>query len=408
MRAKSESKFAKLRAIIKSLDLAAPAKAEIAIWDAVGSDAVGFVLNDFGVAYTVIETRGSTLNVPVLARAICRYGIPSLLGKDKLLFYSAAYMRAVRAKVAITFIDNHPSFWRLKSVSPGLITALIQNGRRFDLHDVFEHVKSPSADYHVDEMFVFNEDIGAVYKKLIRGRVSVVGSLKNNSVAVTQRDGFQKSDPSILFISSWEPKLGGNIAFAFNANNEPVDYDDYYRPEEHALEACREFAISRGMKVRVLGRTESSRGDEFEYYAKRLIDFEFIPRTTWRASYEHIDLAEMVMTTDSTLGYECLVRGSRVVLYSCRGSVLKSESSNFGWPTPMPARGPFWSSVDDREHLRACLDFVATISNEDWRRISSEINPALMAHDEGNSVFGAWLRGIQNCKTPRDVGLISQ
>jgi surface carbohydrate biosynthesis protein len=408
MGAKWKSMFASPLSRIMALDLAAPAKAEVAIWDAVGSDVVGFVLKDCGVKYTVIDTRGASLNLGVFVKAVLRYGIAPLLGTDKLLFYSAEYIRAVRAKAAVTFIDNHPTFWKLKILNPGLVTAFIQNGRRFDLHDIFEHVTIPSSEFHVDEMFVFNDSIGEYYKDLIRGRLSVVGSFKNNSVAVTRSDTSKSRHPSLLFISSWEPPLGREEAFAINARNEPVKYDDYYRPEEHALEAVREFARTNGAKVRVLGRTESVTGDEYRYYAERLIEFEFIPRTSWQASYEHIDRAEIVITTDSTLGYESLVRGSRVVLYSCRGAVLKSESSNFGWPSPMPERGPFWSSVEDREHLRSCLDFVATVSNEEWLRITRETKTLVMAKDEDNSVFRAWLKSVQAVEETREVGLRSQ
>ena len=102
---------------------------------------------------------------------------------------SSFFIEKVNPNIIITFIDNNPEFYKLKKFFQDKKTIFIQNGIRGydnDVFGLFEKNLIDTNQFHVDEMFVWNEKTGSNYSKFIKGQYNVIGSLKNNSIKTNQ------------------------------------------------------------------------------------------------------------------------------------------------------------------------------------------------------------------------------
>ena len=118
---------------------------------------------------------------------------------------SSFFYKKVNPNFIITFIDNNPEFYKLKKFFQDKKTIFIQNGIRGYDNDVFGLFEKNLIDknqFHVDEMFVWNEKTGSNYSKFIKGQYNVIGSLKNNRIKTNQSSKRFK----FLFISEYRNK----------------------------------------------------------------------------------------------------------------------------------------------------------------------------------------------------------
>jgi surface carbohydrate biosynthesis protein len=76
--------------------------------------------------------------------------------------------------------------------------------------------------------------------------------------------------------------------------------------------------------------------NEMRFY-KSLLKFKFTPIINRGNSYKIVDLHDNIITVDSTLGYECLVRNKKVFFFHDR--IITEDKKNFkdtfGWPKPI-------------------------------------------------------------------------
>ena len=102
--------------------------------------------------------------------------------------YALIYIEIVQPKLVITFIDNFPAFFQLKSRFPKIQTVIIQNGVRSERGDLFgaSMASLKLEGNYVDHMFVFGSAVGAMYRKYISGEFVSIGSFKNNLVPITK------------------------------------------------------------------------------------------------------------------------------------------------------------------------------------------------------------------------------
>ena len=94
---------------------------------------------------------------------------------------------------------------------------------------------------------------------------------------------------------------------------------------------------------------------------------------------------------DSTLGYESICRGKKTAALSCRGASLLSVSANFGWPTELPNNGPFWTNDQDETQFQRVMDYLNTVSDQEWEQTCQKYTNKLMDFDPGNTRFVALL-----------------
>ncbi len=76
------------------------------------------------------------------------------------------------------------------------------------------------------------------------------------------------------------------------------------------------------------------------------------------STYEFCNSASLIVTTDSTIGYEFLARGKKVAVSYLDGLMPLSNElprdvhdTDFGFPLELGATGPFWTNAANESRI---------------------------------------------------------
>lgn len=360
-----------------------PKKSSVLIFDSCNQH----VLMDYVKKWNpeVLNVRGEKINIPIFIKSLFKGGSISEAYKD-------CFIRSVNPKLIMTFIDNDCSFYMLAQKHPKVKTLFIQNGLRGYYADVFEKFDKPISaknDFKVHYMLTFGSVIGEEYKKHVNGTVVPIGSLKNNQVSQTQppHQGW------ITFVSQWHENgfFMGDCFFS-----QKVFFEDIDRP---ILQFLKNYAEKNNKKLKIIPRNLSQgnsqmRLKEEAYYRDILkIEPDFIEPQGIYPSYQAMDAAEVVVSVDSTMGYESVARGKKTAIFSTRTKLLNVQGLSYGWPGNFPDEGPFWTNNSSPESFNRIMDYLFNTSQDNWKKDVEESSfSSLMVSDPGNSIFKSILK----------------
>lgn len=114
-----------------------------------------------------------------------------------------------------------------------------------------------------------------------------------------------------------------------------------------------------------------------------------------RKNYRHVDASKLVVSPDSTLGYESLARGNRTAFLTIRSQDLKNKSLNFGWPNKFQDLGPFWINYYDEFYIRKIIDYLLNISDKEWNTETRKYINKIMTYDSGNEILKKYIKEIE-------------
>lgn len=344
-----------------------PGHCDILIFDRVGSEVIRDALPQCRVR--VLEVRGESVNLPILLRSIFtghnRHHSVTLANR-----YVDEYIRMCLPKLVITFIDNNPGFYSLHSRHPNVKTAFVQNGVRDTQFDLFSHLKR-NPDYFVDRMYTFSNAMSEEYLNRIQGTVLSIGSMKNNAVRVLGET--LQTSKRVIWVSQW---LG---------RNEPDG--KFSEHDAGCVKAVFDWCSLRNLELAILGRDRERRAEEHAFYREAIGSDDFVFVSSGDADvYTEVDASFLVVTVDSTLGYEALARGKRVAFFCYRSTVFGNSSLNFGWPTIFEAQGEIWTSSTKAVDWAALLTRVADLNTSDWIELCERYRQ-ILTWDPGNLMF---------------------
>lgn len=361
-----------------------PRQVPVLIYDRCGSDELMKYIDPDKVG--IFDTRGESINVYVLLKTF----VAKISKKCNMNVYIDQYIQCVKPLFIITFIDNNRGFYALKIKHPDLVTIFIQNGIRGIMCDIFGLLDSKNSkdSYHVDHMLVFNRNVGCKYAEYIFGTVTTIGSFKNNFYEYNNTKNNTKKG-TVLFISEYKsPPLTKNDPFVSD-DSKSIYWDDFYASEFYVLQFLSIYCLRRNFILQICGRTNEQRGNEYLFFKSILgeNDWELLPRLNTYSSYKHICNAEIVVSIDSTLGYESLARGKKTAILSIRATLLALQEKDFGWPGKMSNQGPFWTNIADDQEFKRILDYITTVSDWEWNDTYKHYLLDLMEYDPGNTRF---------------------
>jgi surface carbohydrate biosynthesis protein len=358
---------------------ALPAKCDVVIYDAANAELLTPYLNRYRVE--VLSIRGESIHARCLLLATCNVifwkGAP-------VQAYADAFIAATSPKVVVTFIDNNADFYSISSRFPNVKTLFLQNGTRGEVGDIFGRL-TPSNQNHVDWMLVHNAAIARQYQKFVAGNAIAMGSLKNNAIVKSPDVAIE----GILFISQYHQKPKDNEPLWIEPDGVAIYWDQFFAADIRVIGFLGEWCTTNRKILRICGRGSEKSGPEHDFYADHLKDraWEYVPRSDSHSAYKLIDAAEIVVSIDSTLGYESLGRGKRTAGLSCRKINQPTTSFEFGWPGGLPNNGPFWTNDDDENQFKRVMDYLNAVSDVDWKRILQPYANDLMVYDPGNTGF---------------------
>lgn len=356
---------------------AGPARSDVVIYDATNADLLQAYLRHYRVE--ILSIRGESIRVQCLVRALFSL---SFWKGTPIQAYTDAFIQASSPKVVITFIDNNSDFYSISRRFPDVQTIFLQNGTRGEVGDIFGYLQ-PSAEYWVDWMLVHNSAIGRHFRKFVSGNVVALGSLKNNSTPISSN----AKNEGILFISQYHPRPAGNAPLWVEPDGTPIYWDEFFVADRIAIGFLGRWCRDNRRILRVCGRESRESSSERDFFASELngCAWEFIPRSSGSGAYVLIDSAEIVVTVDSTLGYEAIGRGKKTAALSCRVINQPTTSLAFGWPAGLPDTGPFWTNYLDEKEFKRVMGFLSGVTDAEWEGIRHEYADDLMAYDPGNS-----------------------
>lgn len=362
-----------------------PRKAKILIIDRQGSNVLLTYLDPKSVE--ILDIGGESLNLYVLFKCLLHW-------KFSLLYYSFQYLACVKPSVALTFIDNNILFYQLKGLQKNLTTIFVQNGVRAEVGCVLEVLKKEKHvlnKYQVDYMLTFGNAIGKEYAKYISGKVHPIGSFKNN----LYKSETQKQPRTVLFLSQYRPPPNPESDPMFMYYNQPIFWKQMYSAEAFLLPLLQQYCQQNKLELKICGSRPNHIDEERSYFITLLGDgsFEFLERTDLFSSYKNIAAAEFVVFTNTTLGYEVLASGKKTAAFTLRGKSLGSDYK-FGWPADLPDSGPFWTNHADEHEFKRVMDYITTVSDEEWEQARQRYVPELIEYDPGNTRFLKLMREI--------------
>ena len=336
--------------------------------------------------FQVLDLREHEVNLWVAIRC--------LLSRDlSAQNYALTYIKIVKPKLVITFIDNFPAFFQVKNHFPNVTTVLIQNGVRVDPRDLFE-TKSDASSLHknfVDKMFVFGSAIGATYAKYIQGEIAPIGSFKNNLMPITN-----SKTRTVAYISTYRSGLSRHTVIPDSLPGCPIRYGEVIDRREQAIIFLANFCQENNLGLIIIGKDEDFEGEK-TYFEKLLKNYSWTiaQRQTTTINYTVVDESEIVVFTSSTLGYESLARGKKTAAFLVDAELLNVQALKFGWPAVVADDGEFWTHQLDETRFTEILDYLTSVSQSDWERICSETMNNIITYDENNSQFVALIQSLR-------------
>lgn len=377
--------LARIKESIKSLRLRAlatkiwywPKQSKVMIFDACGQEYLLECLSPWHPE--VLYVRGEQINMLVFLASLFR-------GGKRSQAYVDSYIQRVRPRLIVTFIDNNPNFFKISQRHPTIKTLFLQNGWRGYYADIFELLDKTNMDrgngLHVDYMMTFGAVAGSKYAQYVSGTVVPMGSIKSNSLARQQ----PKQRDVIAFVSQW-------LEDGFYMNQIFYTHEAFFGQADRPVLLClTQYAKDHNKRLLIIPRHRQHsdlRSREAAYFREILgCEPEFLEPKGKYPSYQAVDAAEVVVTIDSTLGYESVARGNKTAIFSIRSSLLEISSLKYGWPGDFADEGLFWTNYSKNEGFVRVLDYLFSTDNAQWQKdVEESCFASLMLHDPANMIF---------------------
>jgi len=355
-----------------------PQKSDVLLYDGAGMEALMPYLK--GYSLYVHYIRGEEVNVPCVAMSL----FDKYFWRGKLFSaYLCQVIKRVAPKVVLTCNDNDRNFYRIAFDHQGLSTMFIQNGWRYGGHIFPSLIRGEK--YRVDYMLVFNRAIAAKYREYLQGETLIAGSLKNNHY----EEGFGEEaevSGTVLFVSHYREKKGQILNV--DAQGRPLYWDDVYRFDVQLLQWLNTWCSEHDRKLLVCAKNYSGEESWYESILGRCgCSWEYLPRNSIYDCYSTLQRAEIVVTIDSTLGFEAFGRGKKTAFLAGRGQWISDKTRIFPWPAELPDSGPFWSNNPDKSEFLRIMDYLSSVSDEEWQLLHKQYRDDVMAYDPGNTIL---------------------
>jgi surface carbohydrate biosynthesis protein len=372
-------KIAKLIKIIfiSRITFFKPPKKKYIIFDDVHSEYIYKYLKKKNIS--ILHTRNEEFNLFVIILNFIKFKF------SKLEYYNT-YIRIVDPKFLISFKDNDPLLFTIR-VTSKLKKILIQNSWKNLISDDIINTKkflSLRKFFNLNYFFSFNKTIGEKYKKISGCNIIPIGSFRSNSHRIINSKIKKKYD--IMYISNFE-QSSKNLKKKITKN---ITAEQFHHPQKELLKTLDKYSNNNKLKLYIYGRHKSRDRikTEKEYYKKLLKKsrWSYIKNNSKNVFY-FIDQSSLIITINSTLGYEAFSRKVKTVFFNIRPKDKYLKPFMFGWPCIKKKRGFFWIDTYEYKIVTKFLNKIIKCKQNKWENITRKYNKILMVRDNNNSQF---------------------
>ncbi len=320
------------------------------------------------------------------------------LAKFQMKEYFARAIKTHSPRVVITFIDNDPTFYQLKSLNSSPAYIAVQNGLR---HNYAYAYRSGFVDHllnaggkdllSADLICTFGNGSSSLFENSISTKTLVTGNLRNNSMELVIPN---KVEYDIVFMSQHAPFDLTNRSEILYLNEASLSIHDFYKTESNIAKFLAQYCNEHSLRFAVSGKREPNELFEQKFFSEAIgnLPFTFLPRIDSRSSYANAYNSRLVVVVDSTIGYELLSRGRKVAFFSTRQFEQQQKPNNgrdtcFGYPNAYPDTGAFWTNFPDPNEYTRILDAMLEMSEAEWADQIQPYTEDLMAYRPRNTAF---------------------
>ena len=165
---------------------------------------------------------------------------------------------------------------------------------------------------------------------------------------------------------------------------------DFIKNEPSLLKYLSNYCKKFNRKLSVIGRYDESNGEK-DFFSKNFdndLSFEYVKNYNQRDTYNICSNANLIITMNSTLGYEMLARGKKVAFFGLRPNLYPLNTRNFLYPE-ISKKGKFWINTErlsENEFLEI-INYLNTVKENDWHEEHNYIKKNYISIDEGNNKF---------------------
>jgi surface carbohydrate biosynthesis protein len=354
-----------------------PQKSDLLIHDAANSEILLEYLKPWKPE--ILHVRGEQINMWVLLKSFFKMG-------RRVDAYIDCFIKIVQPRLVVTTIDNNTTFYRISARHPQVKTLFIQNGLRSYYLDSFEELDNLNSNtistFFVDHMLVFGSAVGELYSRYVKGDTVLIGSIKNNFMAKKKLP-----EPGVLaFVSHWRLSPGWNVG------NTLIPFEDIWvHPDNLVIQCLMRYAKENNKRLIVIpcNRDKDLLRQEKDYMRELMgIEPEFHEPFGLYSSYDAVDSAEVVVTLDSTLGFESIARCNKTAIFSFRSTLLGFPDLAYGWPADFSDEGHFWTNKPDPDIFVRILNYLFAVTDEQWQKDVESTNfSSIMEYDPGNTIL---------------------
>ena len=280
---------------------------DVLIYDEEGSDLISRCLPR-NLAVQILHVRKGLPLIKsfrfflLLLSNISKYGIT----RESLI---TSMIQIWKPKIVITNIDNSPALAGLNAKFPKLQCISVQNGSRWDLSNPNVH------PIRFGQYFTF----GTVEKEILASsyctaeQIHPIGSLRAG-IFTEEHELVKVSTYDLCFISGYTPLKSSYV----DAWDEAIT-NAYHQVEKMLFELVAFYALSNHLSLCIAMRyskEDLEHVDEKRYFSfpntASGTSFHFIPRSGY-SSYEAATASRLCITSSSSLGYEVLGLGKKVL-----------------------------------------------------------------------------------------------
>jgi len=339
-------------------------------------------------------------------------------GERSQFAYYRAFLQLHRPDVVITMEDNNITFYATKVILSSCKSIAIQNGLRADLSVSREYSfcrdlqRLSRLGYEAD-VIVTQGGLGtAFYRSALpnsKSEMVEAGHLMNNAIALEGVDVFERPRRLVFisklpYISHADSSTHWQSQVRLHLHDTPLLLGEYHRVDGAVARACAVVACNHSLPFVVLGKRSERQKSEFEFFAEHLkgLEWTYVPSDSQSTSYESLRAGDVIVNTDSTLGYELLARGLRTAFVSARFRTAghpEVRDLEFGYPVIAQSRGSFWTDESSDSEIRRVLDFVMWAKQAEWLEQTKFVRKELFQFDPGNTIF---------CRVLADAGVANR
>jgi surface carbohydrate biosynthesis protein len=303
------------------------------------------------------DSRHESINIYVLFFTVKKTGYRRLIYN-----YKTNYIKLINPKLIITAKDTDLFFYQLKTDFPKIKFISIQEGRRDN--EFFERCKEYYNENNlrlkIDFFFVLSHSEINRFKQYIDSKFIVLGSVKNNYFYRVKNK--KNKNKKVLFISK--------RIFFFLRNSEIKVFNNVYR-----------FCTINNYKLTLCTRSNIS---EEKFFREKLKEgnWQFLPYSV-KNSYNAINNYDLIIFTNSTLGFEALAKKKKVVCFP----PSKNDFPISGFPKKYSSEGFFWSTKNNYLNMKKVINRVENYSNDTWKSKAHHFIKDIMYYNPKNTFF---------------------